>query len=298
MAKFGRKPCLLYTNIPWIIGWSFLITATNFWTFILGSVLVGFSSGSMTSVICVYNSEIPQPDLRGFFCGFVNVTFNTGILISHCFGIMFSWRISLALCAIFPILCFIFTLFIPESPNWLILNGNPEKARKIFFNLRGYNDQSHHEFETLLNRRENNVQRIERGTLSNLFSKTFFIPSGILITMFTVQICTGNDLICFYAVDIIQKMSSKIDTEVAILSIDVIRLISTTISCMLIEKYSRRSLFFLSTGSTVFAMMALIGVMHSEQPGIVLTISLCTFMFTMNLGLGPIPWVMIAEVSI
>ncbi len=297
MRKYGRKPTLKYCTIPWIIGWLTLSTAQNFWTIFFGSGLVGFSSGVSSSVVLVYDVEVAEPKLRGFFASFLNIFFTGGILIGHFLGTLFFWRTSLALYAIFPTVALIFSFSIPESPNWLIIEGRIDEARENFFWLRGVSPESRNEYSILLEKRHENARKHERGVIKNLLSKKVVEPFFIMTLMFLVSIGSGIYILIYYALDILKTASKTMNSENVLMLINVARVVSGALSSLIIKKLRRKRLYFSSALFTLLFLIGIIASLHYQLPDELLILNFCLYVSAASLGIDPIPWIMIAEVS-
>lgn len=62
---FGRKRCMLVVNIPQVVGWLVLYTATSVRSLYLAVVIMGLSVGFMEAPVLSYIGEITEPRLRG-----------------------------------------------------------------------------------------------------------------------------------------------------------------------------------------------------------------------------------------
>ncbi len=297
MREYGRKPTLIYSNVPWIIGWILLSSANNFWIILLGTVFVGFSSGFNNNAVLVYTIEITEPKLRGFFASFLNVLFSTGIFVGHFLGITFSWRTALGLYAIFPAIALISGFFLPESPNWLIIKGRVEEASTIFTSLRGIGPASQQEYDILLEKRSKNAQKHDRGIIKNIFSEKFVRPCVIMTVMFTIGIGCGIHILVFYAVDVLEQISPTMDTSNVLNIINVVRCTSALLSTILIRRLRRKSLYFFSAFGTILFLIAIILAIHYKLSDQLLVLSLCFYIGMATIGVDQISWIMIAEVS-
>ena len=78
---FGRRGTILYSLIPWLVGWILLAAAQNFSMLILGRLVTGLIGGVTSLAVPTYIGELASPSIRGtlgtFF--FINFTIN-GIL--------------------------------------------------------------------------------------------------------------------------------------------------------------------------------------------------------------------------
>lgn len=85
----------------------------------------------------MYISEISLPGIRGCLSAMLKVLGNVGVLLSYIAGSYLNWRQSALLVAIAPSMLFLGTLFIPETPSYLVLNGKDEEAASSLQWLRG-----------------------------------------------------------------------------------------------------------------------------------------------------------------
>lgn len=298
LLKFGRKTTLLYSNIPWILGWILLSVSTNLTMFLVGTAFVGFSSGINMNACIVYLTEMSEPRLRGFFLALNNsLGYSGGVLISHLLGVVFSWQNTLRISALVPTLCLLFAKFIPESPYWLIQQNRPEEASVNFFWLRGETSESKDELNAILSKEDANVPVSYASLSKNICSKMFFVPFAIVAIIVTALIGSGIDLIVYYAVDLLSSMSDDLETKSSLLTIDLFRLIAGVISCVFVKFSSRRRMYFLSSFSAAVSLIIIAITLKWSSSNTVLVICLCAYISILKLGLIPVSWSMIAEVS-
>lgn len=74
----GRKKTLIALQLPAIVGWLMVGTATTVQWIYVGRFLVGLSSGMVGSPSRVYTSEVSQPHLRGMLSAFASVGTSLG----------------------------------------------------------------------------------------------------------------------------------------------------------------------------------------------------------------------------
>jgi len=74
----GRKRTLIALQLPAIVGWLIVGTATSVQWIYLGRFLVGLSSGMIGAPSRVYTAEVSQPHLRGVLAAFASVGTSLG----------------------------------------------------------------------------------------------------------------------------------------------------------------------------------------------------------------------------
>lgn len=124
---------------------------------------------------------------------------------------------------------------------------------------------------------------------------------------------TGVEAVLVYTLDIFLHSGSIIDAQTSVIVVGCLQVLTTLISALIVDKLGRRKLLLISSIGTSFAMSILgfwfynIGdvherVMRSSNDGIsshtwIPLVTLGVFIVSFSLGLGPIPFVMIAELN-
>lgn len=137
MDNIGRKKTLLITEIPLLIGWIVIASASNVGMIYAGRLLVGLGSGMVGAPARVYTSEVTQPHLRGMLCALSSVCLSAGVLFQYVLGSVTSWMVLSAISACVPVIAFVGMSMMPESPNYLVSHQKPQKAIESLAKLRG-----------------------------------------------------------------------------------------------------------------------------------------------------------------
>lgn len=93
-----------------------------------------------------------MPGIRGCLSAMLKVLGHVGVLLSYIAGTYLNWRQSALLVAIAPSMLFLGTLFIPETPSYLVLNGKDDEAANSLQWLRGDHVDIRHELQVILQR--------------------------------------------------------------------------------------------------------------------------------------------------
>lgn len=100
----------------------------------------------------VYISEISMPGIRGCLSAMLKVLGHVGVLLSYIAGTYLNWRQSALLVAVAPSMLFLGTLFIPETPSYLVLNGKDDEAAHSLQWLRGEHVDIRYELQVIFDR--------------------------------------------------------------------------------------------------------------------------------------------------
>ena len=133
----GRKTIVLVSATLFTIGALLMAfcPVDMFWLLIVGRAIIGLAIGASSTVVPVYISEMAPANIRGCLA-VTNTAFCTGgqlMAAVIAYGLTFldptiSWRYMLGIGAIPAIGQAISFSFMPESPRWLLLKGQREKA--------------------------------------------------------------------------------------------------------------------------------------------------------------------------
>ncbi|KAF4777990.1 sugar transport protein [Colletotrichum scovillei] len=111
--------------------------------FIAGRAVKGLGTGLFVSTVAVQICEITPAKTRGFWVAFSQFMLTVGLSLGYfiCYGTRrvadssASWRVPLAAEAILGFGLAATTLFVPQSPRWLMAKGQVDKARLVFTQL-------------------------------------------------------------------------------------------------------------------------------------------------------------------
>lgn len=137
MDLIGRRKAILLTQLPVIIGWLLIASATNLPMIYCGRMLTGLGSGMIGAPARVYTSEVTQPHLRGMLGALASVFISLGVLFQYVLGSITTWQVLSGISALCPLLAFVLMLLMPETPNYLVAKERADKARKSLAKLRG-----------------------------------------------------------------------------------------------------------------------------------------------------------------
>ncbi|RYP15899.1 hypothetical protein DL765_005433 [Monosporascus sp. GIB2] len=145
--KIGRKWALESNVFVFLVG-AVLMTATrgNLSMIYAGRVLTGIGCGAITATVPSYIAELSVPSIRGILTGLFEITYQVGSLVGFWinYGITrniavdspASFRIPMAVQFVPAVPLFLGTVFLHESPLWLMRKGKAERARRALEGLR------------------------------------------------------------------------------------------------------------------------------------------------------------------
>uniref|UniRef100_A0A3P8V0A6 Solute carrier family 2 member 1a n=2 Tax=Cynoglossus semilaevis TaxID=244447 RepID=A0A3P8V0A6_CYNSE len=307
VTRFGRKNSMLMANVLVVVAAAFMgfsKLALSFEMLIIGRFVIGLYSGLSTGFVPMYVEEISPTSLRGAMGTLHQLGVVIGILLAQIFGIesimgnASLWPLLLAFtllpaalqCALLPI-C-------PESPRYLLIECNEEsKARSILMKLRGSDDVG----EDLQEMREESQQmrREKKVTIPELFrSPAYRQPLLVAVMLQLSQQLSGINAVFYYSTGIFQKAGVS-QPVYATIGTGVVNTAFTVVSLFVVERVGRRPLHLTGLmGMSVSAVCLTVAMALLDQLPWMSYLSIAaifSFVAFFEIGPGPIPWFIIAE---
>ncbi|EEB95486.1 hypothetical protein MPER_05539, partial [Moniliophthora perniciosa FA553] len=192
---------------------------------IAGRVIVETSS-FFTSITCAcLVNELLHPRIRGVFSALFTFTLMVGAIVGSwlTFGIVqwqssWSWRLPILLQMIGPVILFPLSLLCPESPRWLVKNGQREEAHDI---LAKYHANGDRDDELVKNELTQIVTSIEKEEREQMSWKSFISTPGnrrrtiLVILVTTAPVTTGLTIVAAYMVPTLRMVNITSPTHLS-----------------------------------------------------------------------------------
>jgi sugar porter (SP) family MFS transporter len=293
--RYGRKKVLQVIAVLFIIaalGCAFVSVWGGFIFFrILGGLAVGVSS----VVAPMYISEISPAGLRGRLAGSFQVNIVAGIVVAYLTNYLFSklqltdsWRWMLGVMVVPSILFSLLLLSIPESPRWLILNGQTDVALPILQKLGEKN----------VNAVVSSIRESVDAHQESLFQRRYARPivCAMLLAMFNQL--SGINAILYYAPRIFEMAGfSKSQSFSQPIYIGVANLLFTLLAMTVIDRFGRKKLLIIgSVGMIVFLGLTAWAFHGNLSGNSHLLLYLIGFIAFFAFSQGAVIWVFISEI--
>lgn len=259
----GRKKSLIIDNIVVFGSLMTLSFSHNYISLLICRFCLGVSVASLRVNVPSYTGEICQPKVRMLTGSFVMVCNSGGMSTMMVIGAMLNWRTAIQILAGFPILVIILvTIFVPESPIWLIMNNKHSDAKESLMKLRaGSKFIVEIESMRMQNALEQQNAELKEDTTDHeycsgilevfnaLRDKCFLKPFMILLVLFCIGFeWAGLPFIAYYMVGILIEADIPFDPYLASAGISLFRLVLILIFSFGIANRIRRRPLYLSTG--------------------------------------------------
>lgn len=117
---FGNQFSLLVIVIPASLGWALICFAKNIMMLLWGRFLLGIAIGSFSMGAPAYIAQISCKSIRGRLLTFIQIMYTFGIFFVYTLGYFVGVNILNRICALFPIIFFIFFSCTPETPSFYV----------------------------------------------------------------------------------------------------------------------------------------------------------------------------------
>lgn len=305
--RFGRRNSMLMANVLAFIAaalMGFSKIAASWEMLIIGRFVVGLYSGLSTGFVPMYIGEVSPTALRGALGTLHQLGVVVGILMTQIFGLESLmgnadlWPFLLGFTFVPALLQCILLPFCPESPRFLLIIRNEEnKAKAVLKKLRGTTDVSADMQEMKEESRQ--MMREKKVTIPELFrSPLYRQPILVAIVLHLSQQLSGINAVFYFSTRIFEKANVE-QPVYATIGTGVVNTAFTVVSLFVVERAGRRSLQLLGllgmAGSAILMTIALALLDQVKWMSYVSIVAIFGFVAFFEIGPGPIPWFIVAE---
>ncbi|KAF2884947.1 hypothetical protein ILUMI_21224 [Ignelater luminosus] len=298
LDRIGRKYVILLSSIPFIISWIMIAYARSFTILVTARYLAGISDGLICCSVPIYLGEIADPKIRGLLGSAVSVAWLFGILVINVLGSYLTIADAALISLIVPMLLLLTFPFIPESPYYLLMKGNVEKAKNSLMVFKGTNN-----VEDELSRLKVAVEEQSRNAGKFTVKST---RRALYITMGSrgAQQFSGTVAIVFYAQIIFKEAGDSVSPEIGSIIYFSVQLILSGICSIIVDKTGRRPLMIISVTGAGIALL-IEGVyfyiksttdIDVSRYSLIPVVALMIYVIMFALGLQTIPVILLGEI--
>ncbi|XP_066578667.1 solute carrier family 2, facilitated glucose transporter member 4 [Amia ocellicauda] len=303
----GRRKAMLINNLLAFIGGGLMGMAKlsqSFEMMILGRFFIGTYCGLASGLVPMYVGEISPTSLRGALGTLHQLAIVIGILVAQILGLEALlgteelWPLLMGLTVLPTVLQMALLPFCPESPRYLyIIRCQEHHAKSGLRRLTGLQDVGEALAEMKEEKRRMEMER--KVSIAELFrSPLYRQPIIIAILLQLSQQLSGVNAIFYYSTSIFEK--AGVESPVyATIGAGVVNCAFTVVSLFLVERAGRRTLHMLGlagmAGCAIIMTVALALLDGVPWMSYVSMLAIFGFVAFFEVGPGPIPWFIVAE---
>ncbi|MZI95070.1 sugar porter family MFS transporter [Vibrio sp. CAIM 722] len=301
-TRFGRRGALFIAALLFLISAIGSAIPQNYWTFVVYRIIGGIGVGIASMVSPMYIAEVAPPARRGGLvaCNQFAIIFGMLVVYFVNYGIALigteqwlnhtGWRYMFASETIPAGLFLVLLFFIPETPRWLAMKGRDEQAQKLLQALSPGENVSNqwHEIQASLSHKDK-PSIVAAGMLGVLII-------GIMLSV--LQQVTGINVFLYYAPTILKGFSSS-SIDIALLQtilVGAVNLSFTAVAIFTVDKFGRRPLMMIGAFLMAISMIAIGTAAYMNAIGGYLLVFVLLYIAAFALSLGPVVWVLLAEI--
>lgn len=294
--KFGRKNTLLIIGVLYFISALGSALANDPITFAALRFIGGLGVGASTIAAPTYISEIAPANQRGRLVAMYQFNIVLGILIAFLSNYLLRntgeepWRWMVGIEAVPAFIYFLFVLFIPKSPRWLISKSKNAEAANILQRLNPETD-----LETKM--QEIRQQSETKKSGENIFMKKYRFPLILAFLVAFFNQLSGINAFLYYAPRIFEEAGLGVSTALlSSIGIGVVNLLFTLLGVFLIDRLGRKQLMFIGSIGYIISLSLVAAAFFLNWGGLWVPIFLFLFIAAHAIGQGAVIWVFISEI--
>lgn len=300
--RYGRKPMLILGAVIFFVGSLASAMAFNQYILTIARLVIGVGIGASAMTAPMFLAEVAPARIRGTIVSAFQLMITIGIMVSYmsnaAFGDSGDWRWMIGV-GVFPALvALIGILLSPETPRWLTLNKNADKARDIIAHLQP--ERTDAEIDQIINEIKESAADEAAVPAWGTFLKKGILPITTFAMMaFILQQLSGINAIIYYAPEIFKQagFSGQMTQLLVTVGIGVVNVAFTVVAMYLVESIGRRKLLitgFIGT-SVCMAVVTIATIMAIPATPYIATIGIFCFIAFFAVSLGPLPWLYMSE---
>lgn len=309
----GRRFALFLSGVLFIVGSIACAFAQDYW-FLFGSrLLVGAAIGVTSVATPLYISELAPAHIRGRLVSLYQFAIVIGILAAFLvsWGLEVlpwvttdeSWRWMFGLGAVPAVILLLGIPWLPASPRWLVHKGHIDRARKVLERILHHPNHAREAIDLVqlsINKEDG------AGGLKTVFGSKFRMALIVGLGLAIFQQLIGINAVLYYG-DLIFKDAGFDEAAGAFQNeviVGTVNALFTLIAIWLLDKVGRVPLMLIGLIGMGLSMAALSltflstndGADTTALSGWVSLIAMCCYVACFAFSMGPIVWVMIAEI--
>jgi len=298
----GRRWVLVLSAIFFAISAIGTAIPTTLTQFVLARMLGGLAVGAAAIVSPLYIAEISPAHLRGRLVALQQIAIISGMVVvaivnwlialqgDHAWNVTTGWRWMFGSETLPAVLFFACLTLVPESPRWLIKMGRTAEALGVLTRLAGPERATWEAAD---------IQRTvaeETGRLSDLLRPGYrrILVIGVILAI--LQQVTGINAIVYYTPSIFRSSGS---TDIWALFWTIItqavNLTFTLVAIAVVDRLGRKPLLILTSTAMGISLVLLGWAFYRQLPNAWVVVLVQLYMASFAVGMGPVVWVVLAE---
>ncbi|GAA5896105.1 hypothetical protein JCM5296_006247 [Sporobolomyces johnsonii] len=305
---FGRRMTILMGALIFSVGGLFQAFTNGFKMMVFGRVLSGFGVGFLSMIVPVYQSEISPAENRGKLAC-IEFTLNivgyaSSVWIDYFASYIrsdYSWRLPLLMQSVIGFALAFGSLFIPESPRWLLDMDLDDEGMGVLADLHGDGDPEDEKAKEEFREIKEGVfnERLAGDRSYKSMWKRFRGRVLLAVSAQAFAQLNGINVISYYAPLVFESAGWIGRDAILMTGINgIIYVMSTVPTWYLVDTLGRRAIL-LSGASVMAVALSLVGFfLYLDQSYTPVAVVTCVIIYNAAFGYswGPVPWLYPPEI--
>ena len=297
--RLGRKETLTWIGFFFFVSALGSALAVDPYTFSFFRFIGGIAVGVSSVTAPIYISEITTPKNRGTLGVLYQFSLVFGILIAYFSNYLLTgfdgsndWRWMLGIEAIPALLYLLMTLYIPDSPRWLVLFKNDDLTAQKVLEVIYSNKSEADDVLKSIKKTDNTVSK-ENNLFIPRFKKTILL--AFFISFFNQL--SGINFILYYAPEILEMggFATKESLFNSVI-IGLTNIVFTFGGLLLIDRLGRKQLLVIGSIGYIIGLCGVSGAFYYEWNPQLIAFFIFAFIAAHGIGQGTVIWVFISEI--
>jgi sugar porter (SP) family MFS transporter len=307
--RLGRRRLIMIAAVTFTIGALGAAAAPSAWALVGARFVLGLAVGCAALVVPLYLSEVAPTRMRGAIGSLNQLMIVSGILVAFIVNALLAssadWRLMVGLAAVPSIVLLIGMAFMPETPRFLVREGEEDEAREVLEELKTDDAPPEDEPDQKVEEIRGVDEEEEDGGWELLKERWVRPALVVAIGLAVFQQLVGINTIIYYAPTTLTSVGYGAEGAIyANLAIGVLNVAATIVAIRIVDRVGRKPMLLGGLVGMVTSLVVL-GVSTevlakpesaSDPAAIVTLLCLAGFIVSFAATWGPVVWVVLPEV--
>ncbi|OZD05711.1 MULTISPECIES: sugar porter family MFS transporter [Nocardiaceae] len=306
--RFGRRHNIIMLALVFMVGTLGCVLSPSWEILAVFRFVLGLAVGGASATVPVYLSEISPVERRGSL-----VTRNEVMIVSGQFAafvinaIIFNiwgehesvWRFMLLVAVAPAIVLFFGMLRMPESPRWLVLQGREDEALEVLRQVRS-EERAQAEMAEV-HRLAEEEKLAKTGGVTDLSVRWIRRLIYIGVGLGVANQITGINSVMYYGTQLLSDAGFSSSAAIIANTLNgLFSVLGITVGIFLMNKVNRRTMliagFSLTTTFHLLVGLSALLLPDGTVKAYFILVFVVLFVFCMQGTIGPLAWLMLAEI--
>lgn len=304
----GRKKVLLLSAVLFTISAVLSGVPQNVAQFAVARIIGGLGVGAASMLSPLYIAEVAPASVRGRLVSLNQLTIVGGMLVVYFvnaliarFGMTvggedwnvgYGWRWMFVSETLPALLFFLFLLFVPESPRWLVKNNRRQEALATLVRVNGVGRATAEvdEIAEAVAREESSVWQ--------LFQPGLRVALFVGVSLAILQQVTGINVVLYYAPEIFKSVGRAADSAIyQTVIVGIVNVSFTLVAIWIVDRVGRKLLLLAASAGMGISLAALgLAFRFQQFEGVLVLCLVLAYVASFAVAMGPVVWVVLSEI--